>query len=233
MKNLLSFIILIIFFSSTIKSQTCGFGCLGISGAFIGYSYQNINLIEYNIFKNYEKKNFKDFKGVRFGSNLFRANFNGYFLSFKGYYQNLTEEIKFSGISSVPEYFTVENTLSISGFGVGLDFGIPISNYLDLKIVDLGLNFYNATLTEKYTTSLLSTENKFSNTGTDIGYYFGTGLILNVVKNYVSVEGSVYYSYLRITKMVTDDGVKLWEKDDFINSGNFGYTVQFNLGIPF
>ncbi len=232
MKKFLTFIIIIVI-SSNVKSQTCGFGCLGISGAYIGYSYQKINLTDYNNNMNYEGKKFNNFKGVRFGSNLFRAKFNGYFLSVKGYYQNLTEEIKYSGISSAPEYFTAENKLAISGFGAGIDFGIPVLKYLDLKIAEIGINFYNATLTEKYTTSVINIENKFSNTGTDIGYYIGTGFILNVIKNYASIEGSIYYSYLKISKMVTDDGVKLWEKDEFINSGNFGYTIQFNLGIPF
>ena len=232
-QTLLVSTILIIGLFSTLKAQTCGFGCLGLSGAYAGYTYQSVNLDDFNKELLLESNKFGSFKGFRVGANLFRAQFDDFFLSLKGFYQILEEEKSFSTDLGMIGQINSNYSVTINHFGAGLDFGIPFSELIDFKIIEAGLTFFDASFTQKVNNGFSFDELKFTNSGTDMGYYIGTGFIFNIVKNYVSLEGSFFYSHIKISKMVTDNGIKLSEKSDFINNGDIGFTLQINLGIPF
>ncbi|MFH1198462.1 MAG: hypothetical protein V1720_22355, partial [bacterium] len=88
-------------------AQTCGFGCLGLSGFYGGYSYQQFNADGLNQYLNstlldivnddVEQIEFKEGRGFRFGANIFRAKFDDYFITAKGFFQFLKEEKTRSG----------------------------------------------------------------------------------------------------------------------------------------
>jgi len=226
----------LIFFNAVIgnlTAQTCGFGCLGLSGAFAGYSYQSVNMDNLNNALVFENNKFGSLTGYRFGVNLFRAQFDDFFVSIKGYYQILEQEETATGNLENIGNYDVSYKVQINNYGVGLDFGIPFSEMIDFKIVEAGLTFNDATYINKVNSQNFNDELKFTNSGTDMGYYLGTGFIFNIIKSYVSVEVSLYYSHIKISKMITDNGVSLLDKSDFVNSGDIGYTLQLNIGLPF
>ncbi|HPN38422.1 MAG TPA: hypothetical protein PL041_08455 [Melioribacteraceae bacterium] len=231
-KFLLSIIFTQVLFLN-INAQTCGFGCLGLSGAYAGYTFQSVNLDDFNkaLLQNDDK--FGSLKGFRFGVNLFRAQFDDFFLSLKGFYQILEQEK--SGSTNIEFYgrYNYNRQVKLNHFGAGIDFGIPFSDLLDFKIIEAGLTFFDASYVDKISGDNTTEELKFTNSGTDMGYYIGTGFILNLVKNYASLEGSFFYSYVKVSKMLSDNGANLLDKSDFINAGDIGFTLQINIGIPF
>ncbi len=235
-KIILASIFFVGVFSNNISAQTCGFGCLGLSGAFAGYTYQSVNLDDFNESAMLGENKFGSFKGFRFGVNLFRAQFDDFFVSLKGFYQVLEQENTGSASLEFMGSYNYEYSVTLNHFSAGLDFGIPFSELIDFKIIEAGLTFYDASYTHKISGTgnfQLSSEMKFTNSGTDMGYYIGTGFILNLVKNYANIEGSFFYSHVKVSKMLEDNGANLWDKSDFINAGDIGFTLQLNIGIPF
>ena len=86
--NYIYIIILILTIPQIEKSQTCGFGCLGLSGVYAGYSFENYVADGLNQQLNndlqslgiYDQEfNFHSGQGFRFGLNIVRANFDSYF----------------------------------------------------------------------------------------------------------------------------------------------------------
>ncbi len=227
------FIIIIFSFYQTSKAQTCGFGCLGLSGFFAGYSVQNN---EFDVFDQQLKDkniNFDDLSGFRFGANLFRAKFDQYFLSVKGYYQiSGQKKIIQNNINGALSEDKFE--LDLNHWGIGLDFGIPLFNFLDIKIIEGGLNFYSSSYINKQTLSGIEiSESKYTGSSTDLGYYLGTGFIFHLIKNYASLEGMVYYNKIKIGSMLNNSGEYLFgKKSGLIDSGGFAATIQLNIGVP-
>lgn len=220
-----------------ILSQSCGFGCLGLSGVFGGYTIQEFKADGINDWirdnsitgTNYE---FNKGQGFRIGTNLFRAKFDNYFLTAKGFFQFINEEYKSTSMSQLPkEKFELRHNY----WGVGLDFGIPLFSVLDWKIIEGGVTFLNVEL--KATQTDLNekiVESKIENTKLDLGYYLASGLVIHIVKDYISLEGTVAYNKYEVREFMDHNGDSLPIQDgkNFIENNGITTTVQLNLGFP-
>ncbi len=233
----------LIFTANNSYSQSFGFGCLGLSGIYGGYTYQDykadglnsyINSISVNGSQN--KVTFSRAEGLRVGGNIFRANFSGYFLTLKGYYQFL-KETKTVDVATLAHSGNEEFELKLDHWGFGIDFGFPIFSFLDLKLVEGGVTFYNINLKNSYTsTGSVKVENNYSEPQSTVGYYAASGLILHLVKNYISIEGTAIYNFINIPTVQIGRGSNLnsipKNQQNFIEKGGLAVSVQLNLGFP-
>jgi len=240
---------LFLILTNQILAQSFGFGCLGFVGGFGGYTYQqykpdglNRYVANFNSsYSEYIDKNMSDFgkaTGYRVGVNIFRAKFAGFFITPKGFYQQLNEK------NSAIVYQTAvginyEYDLKIKSWGVGADVGIPVTGFLSWKILDGSILVNSARFTETINSSQGTSVRKYDNDKTEIGYSIGTGFVFEIIKDYISLEGSASYSLLTIDKMKADDGSgnlnfnsQTGSTDKFINSGGFNTVIQLNLGFP-
>ena len=108
------------------------------------------------------------------------------------------------------------------------------------KVVDAAVLFNTATFTNTMnspgpTTSIL----KYNSDKTYIGYSVGTGFILAIIDNYISIEGMAGYTALTLNKMRLSDGTQLTKNENssepmtnFITAGGFNAVVQLNIGFP-
>ena len=239
------FLFILIFSSNFVKAQSFGFGCLGLVGGYGGFTYQQYQpgllkdyVVEFNSFKTKELNDFGKAEGYRFGINFFRARFSGFFITAKGFYQQLEESHdaqKFSRLGT--QDFNYE--LKFKSFGVGLDVGIPIYSRLLWKIVDGAVLVNTIRLTETVNNFSGTNVRKFDNEKPEIGYSVGSGFVLDILKNYVSIEGIVGYSFFQIDKMISEDKTKFEDllttpenNKPFIKSGGFNAAVQLNIGFP-
>ena len=228
---------------NTAQAQSFGFGCLGLSGFYGGYTQQSYVAEGINDFvrQNYSgiqqnpNINFKEGTGFRIGANLFRAQWDPVFITLKGFYQFLKEEHQ---LDDDIQAGVLKNNyqLSLNYWGVGLDFGIPLFSIIDWKIVEGGVTFFNSDFT--YTTSLndvQQSELKLSPENTKLGYYVGSGLILHIIRDYISIEGTAAYSIFSFDTMNNNTGNILPPVDSqnkAIEKGGFTATVQLNVGFP-
>lgn len=231
---------------SLVYAQSIGFGCFGFVSGFGGYSWQSFEPGNLKYYGNELRSEpglitdprFDEFghaKGFRVGLNFFRAKFSGFFLSTKGYYQVLTEkkDINISGT-----YPNVEYDLDLKSWGLGVDVGIPITTYLNWKILDTELNFNSArfkrTINQVGNTSVV----RFNNDAPDVGYSIGTGFIVYLIEGYVSIEGTAGYTLMKIERMEDDEGNNFLgenysgDETDFIKGGGFRALLQLNVGFP-
>jgi hypothetical protein len=232
------------------SAQSFGFGCLGLVGGYGGYSYQQyqpgmlgtyINQFNTSLSSSDEQTidNFGKADGYRVGLNFFRAKFSWFFLTAKGYYQSLNESHDGRRISS-GNLFHYDYDLKLNSWGVGLDVGIPIFNGLHWKILDGTLLINSARLTETVNSAVEGTSiRKFNNEKTELSFSIGSGLIVEILKDYISLEGILGYSNFNINKMTTDDNIQFKDlflsSDDnepFIKSGGFNAVIQLNVGFP-
>jgi len=232
------------------SAQTFGFGCLGFVGGYGGYSYQkyqpgslNDYVDDFNfIYKDSLSAPLQKFgkaEGYRLGLNFFRAKFKGFIITAKGFYQNLSEghnakEHLIGGDGST----TLQ--LEIIDWALGIDLGTQITGALSWKVVDAALMFNNA----KFTTTqnlpnAVTIVDQYKSESTSIGYTIGTGFILEVVDEYVSLEGVAAFTQFSIDKMKTDDGKYFVSADEtpssgkkFIEKGGFNAVIQLNVGLP-
>jgi hypothetical protein len=235
---------------SKLSAQTFGFGCLGFVGGYGGYSYQKYqpgtlndyienfnNLYGDSLSSPLDK--FGKADGYRLGLNFFRAKIQGFIITAKGFYQNLTEEHDVKAYLSAGESnSTLE--LDIKNWALGIDLGTEITNALSWKVVDAALMFNNA----KFTTTqnmpnAVTIVNQYKSEGANIGYTIGTGFILDVIGDYVSLEGVAAYTQFSIDKMKTDDGKYFADLQSssvsgkkFIEKGGFNAVIQLNVGLP-
>lgn len=238
-------IILIILILPFIKTgaQTFGFGCLGLSGFYAGVTqqyYDTPGLTEYLnspiLFSNSSSTiEFKRGTGYRVGANLFRAKFDFLFLTAKGYYQFLkeTHERENNLVDNSKDKFE----LSMNHWGVGLDFGVPLFSILDWKVVEGAVTFYNSDFTEENIdeNGEQVSEKKYSLDKTKLGYYVGSGLILHLVPDYISVEATAGFNFIDIERFTSKDGLSipaLSSTSKAVNKGGFSATVQLNVGFP-
>jgi hypothetical protein len=232
---------------SKVNSQTCGFGCLGLSGVYGGYSGQQyeadglndyLDIISYSVSE--PKFNFKEGRGFKVGMNFVRVNYSNFFFSFKGYYQFLSESqsVEVDLMSSQLPYNTAYAAkLEMNNWGVALDLGIPLLGFIDWKIVEGELKFFAPKLTID-----VSDESSFMNSSTytpdkvKMGYSVGTGLIFNIVEDYISLEVTGMHTFIEIDYLTSDiDGSKVpTEGSDlkFISKGGLQGVIQLNVGIP-
>lgn len=256
--SLIKYLIIVLSFLSIskINSQTCGFGCLGLSGVYAGYSIQKYEADGLNQYLNLylppfsggalstsnSMFNFKEGSGFKVGINLVRANYSNFFFSFKGYYQFLSEEQNVQTEDGFG-YFNIYNAkLEMNNWGIGLDLGIPLLSFIDWKIIEGELKFFSPKLSvENYNNNPLANsiviEESYTPDKVNMGYSIGSGLIFNIVRDYVSLEVTGMYSFIKIDNFSSDiDGSKIpHEGSDtkFISKGGIQGIMQLNVGIPF
>lgn len=245
--------IFLIFFSliSVTKAQTFGFGCLGFVGGYGGFVYQNVEakglnqfITEFNL-ETYETfgvlKSIDNASGFRIGLNFFRATFqNDIILTAKGFYQYVgkTSSSKIENTNS----YNYSLDLDIQNWAIGFDVGWEFTRLVSWKIVDGSLNFNYVTLTETTDLPGETTVQKYKSDSGVLGYSIGTGIIISLIKDYISLEGSAGYTYISITNVYDENGTPLlnpisvnnseYINDDFINAGGFTAVVQLNVGFP-
>ncbi len=236
--------------SDFLNAQTFGFGCLGLVGGYGGYSYQVYNPKGLNDYVNSFNALYKDSlssalgnfgkaRGYRVGINLFRADIKGFILTTKGFYQYLIEKNSTDIISSNGKS-TVIYEVDLKNWGVGIDLGTSISGALSWKVIDAAVLFNYATFTNTLNSPGPTTiVVKYNNEKSTLGYTIGTGFILAVIDQYISIEGTAGYTVFSIDKMKADDGTELTSSvsstepmRNFISSGGFNAVVQLNIGFP-
>ncbi|MFZ6031749.1 MAG: hypothetical protein ACOYVE_00425 [Melioribacter sp.] len=246
--KLKSFIIIIVFTlpASGVNAQTFGFGCLGLSGFYAGFTHHYYEAPALNEFVNTYKItadpaeglvpniDFKRSTGYRIGANIFRARFSSIFISTKGYYQFLkeTHEYKISVLNSE------RYELSMNNWGVGLDIGIPVFSFLDLKLVEGHVNFYSPefkiNLVEQNSATVEL--NKFTSDETKIGYFLGSGLIIHLIPDYISLEATAGYNFWELEQLYDGDNnlsIPVTNStNEIINKKTFSATLQINVGFP-
>jgi len=244
-----STIIFIVLFQSYLNSQSFGFGCLGFTGGYAGYShqkYQPDGLNDYIKIFNLNRKDsltenlhsFGSTNGFRVGLNFFRKKFSGVFITAKGFYQFLNEkhqavEKLSSGIVST------SNEVKMINWGLGIDLGTPIISFLNWKIIDAALLYNQARFsnTQNFPGALTVVNNYKSDY--HFGYTIGTGIIIEILGEYITLEGLAAYSKITIDEMKMDDGTKLMKNENsteamknFIADGGFNAVIQLNIGLP-
>lgn len=237
--------------SALVFSQSFGFGCFGFVGGFAGYGYQNYesgylnNQINgFNTAMSDGTNNiipeFNTAKGYRIGLNFFRANFSGFFFSLKGYYEFISEDHSYS-YTNLNSTTNSELELDLKSWNIGIDFGIPITNFLSWKIVDGALNFNSARLIHKPNLEDNTHDVKYNNDSPELGYNISTGFILSVIEDFVSIEGSAGYRFLEIKTVTAEDGSvfllrpensRQVNEEEFITGGGFNAFLQINIGFP-
>ena len=242
-------IIFIVLFQTYLNSQSFGFGCLGFTGGYAGYShqkYQPDGLNDYIKIFNLNRKDsltenlhsFGSANGFRVGLNFFRKKFSGVFITAKGCYQFLNEkhqavEKLSSGIVST------SNEVKMINWGLGIDLGTPIISFLNWKIIDAALLYNQARFsnTQNFPGALTVVNNYKSDY--HFGYTIGTGIIIEILGEYITLEGLAAYSKITIDEMKMDDGTKLMKNENsteamknFIADGGFNAVIQLNIGLP-
>lgn len=235
---------------SGIKAQSFGFGCFGFVSGYGGYSYQRYEpkgLNDYiKVFNQIRKdslvtpmSDFAKVSGYRVGLNFFRAKIENFVLTTKGYYQSLSE--KHESLEKFETGTRVTTTkLDLRNWSVGIDLGIIITDWVSWKIIDGAVHFNNAILTNtENLTGAQTFVKKFKTKSASFGYSIGTGFILDIIDDYVSIEGTAAYTQITIDSLQHDDGTYLTKNENttspmenFIESGGFNAVIQLNIGFP-
>jgi hypothetical protein len=242
--------LIIVLNSSVIKAQSFGFGCLGLVGGYVGYSYQvykptglNTYIQTFNLLRKDSLKssmnNFGKSSGYRVGINFYRADLRGFILTAKGFYQSLTEENTASLVSAAGTSNTSFD-FNLRSWGIGFDLGTSITHSLSWKVLDASLLFNTAQFTN--TTNYPGAVTNVNTYKTDkqiLGYTVGTGFIFAIIGNYVSLEGFAGYTFLNIGTVKQDNGSYLTvnessstEMKNFVDAGGFNGVIQLNIGFP-
>src|ERR1017187_10731002 len=184
-------------------------------------------------------QNFGKSSGYRVGINFFRADLKGFILTAKGFYQELGEENDASVVSPYGTYNTSFD-FNLRSWGFGFDLGTSITYSLSWKVIDASLLFNSAQFTN--TTNPPGGQTFVYTYKTDkqvLGYTVGTGFILAIIGNYVSLEGFAGYTYINIGRVRQDDGTYLTvnettgtEMKNFLEAGGFNAVIQLNIGFP-
>jgi len=176
--------------------------------------------------------------GYRVGINFFRAHWQSRFiLTAKGYYQSLSRTRETS--ETLPDgNINYSNELDLKNWALGIDFGYAITSFLSWKIIDGAVHFNNVSLTNTVNSTGETEVNIYKSKSGVLGYSVGTGLIISIVKDYISIEASAGYTGLTIEKLNPDEGRRFLEdlpeinNTNFIESGGFTAVVQLNIGFP-
>lgn len=228
--------------AAVIKSQTFGFGCLGLSGFYAGFSQQQYivdGLNDYIKLNNYGPApssvvEFKKGSGYRIGANFFRAKFENFFISAKGFYQFMRENLE-QNQTAQNSVFKNKYQLSMNHWGLAVDIGVPLLSIIDLKIIEGGVVFYN---TEFVHTVLENDkqlyELKYEPANKKVNYYIASGLLIHIVPDYISIEGTAGYSFLKYDQfdLKTELTVGAGKITNPVAKGGFLATVQLNIGFP-
>ncbi len=255
--NLLRLLSSIVFFitvlSNLTHSQTFGFGCLGFFGGYGGFTYQQYDAAGLNdylkFFNQFENTidpigEFTSATGYRVGLNLFRATFeNGIIVTAKGFYQYLSEKNKGTvGVGVNNDNYSMD--LTLKNWSLGFDVGWEFTKVISWKILDGSLNFNNVTLTQTTDLPGETIVNKYKSDSGVFGYSIGTGIIVSVIRDYISVEGLAGYTYLEVDDLTNEQGIQFFgdvvlpaiypniSSSKIIESGGFSAVIQINVGFP-
>jgi hypothetical protein len=233
-------------FNASLSAQSFGFGCLGLVGGYVGYSYQVYNPTGLNTYIqafNLAKKdsaqgplqNFGKSSGYRVGINFYRADLRGFIFTAKGFYQSLGEESDASFSTSLGTSNTSLD-YKLTTWGLGFDLGTTITSFLSWKVLDAALLFNSAQLTNTTNSpGAITNIITYKSDKQAIGYTFGTGFILAVVDQYITLEGLAGFTYLKIDNVKQDNSVSNDSPSaisNFIASGGFNAVLQLNIGFP-
>lgn len=245
------FLYLILLLNQTIVAQTFGFGCLGFVGGYGGYNYQKFDAAGLNEFIQYQNglentiksvDEFSSASGYRFGLNLFRATFeNGIIVTAKGFYQYLSKKNKGTvGVGVSDDNYSMD--LTFKNWSLGFDVGWEFTKVVSWKILDGSVNFNNATLTQTTDLPGETIVSKYKSDSGVFGYSIGTGIIVAILKDYISIEGLAGYTYLVIDNLYDENGSAFLARysvgfvptfsNKFIESGGFSAVIQLNVGFP-
>ncbi len=243
----LIFISVFVCCGTALNAQSFGFGCLGLSGFYAGFSKQNYDNPGLNDYISQsqtiitDKVEFTQGTGYRIGANFFRAKWDKFFISAKGYYQFLKEEHEISGqfqsgglIKSSYEQ-KERYRLTMNHWGVGVDLGVPLFWIIDWKIAEANVTFYNTEFSqETFLSSVSQGEIKFKPDKNNIGYFIGTGLILHLIPDYISLEGTAGFNIIQIDNLSSESGITVPSASSkkVIDKGNLSITLQLNVGFP-
>jgi len=238
----ITILVLLLFSMNKADAQTFGFGCLGLSGIFGGYGIQRYEATGLNSYiaekialqelPKISNAEFKEAQGLYVGINIFRAKFSSTFITMKGFYQFAQERKEFPmdfGHTDIYE-------LNFNYFGLALDFGIPLGSFVAFKLFDAGATYSDINLkvnsadeNGEYILEEYKVEKPV------ISYFVGSGLIFNLVKNYISLEITARYHFGNISDLVNSSG-KYFLNDnrngDLIEKAGIQATAQLNIGIP-
>ncbi|MDP4116475.1 MAG: hypothetical protein Q8903_10085 [Bacteroidota bacterium] len=224
-----------------LQAQSFGFGCLGLVGGFGGYSYQQYKADGLNAFiddynstlpDSVEKMNkFSDANGYRVGINLFRGNLQGFILTVKGFYQSVSSKKSITQ----GQYSATDFELKLKTWGVGIDLGTVITPSFSWKVLDATLLYTSGVFTNTYSNPTGTTIVQYSSQSS-VGYAIGSGFILSILQDYVTLEGTASYTIFSIHEMKDDAGEPLKIKNEpvknFISNGGLNGVVQLNLSFP-
>lgn len=244
LRGFIAIVLFVVTLSNLGHTQTFGFGCLGFVGGYGGYSYQNYNPAGLNDYIEYWNSlefvhspldKFSSADGYRLGLNFFRATFeNKIIITAKGFYQYLNEKNKATvGGSTKSDNHTVD--LTLKSWSLGFDVGWEFTQMVSWKILDGSLNFNNVTLTQTTDLPGESDVKKYESDSGVIGYSVGTGIIVAIIKDYISVEALAGFTQIVIDNVYNDDGESFLNssyKEKFIESGGFSTVIQLNVGFP-
>ncbi len=233
-----------LFATSNTYTQTLGFGCLGLSGVYGGitqFNYkadglnESLMVLTQGTTSTDDDLKFEKATGYRIGANIFRAKFKKLFFSAKGFFQFLKEEHSYKQYSS-SGVLTNTYRLSLNHWGVGIDIGVPLSTLFDLKLLEGGVMFFNPDFVNEVSLDgTIQHDSKIEPDQSKIGYYVGGGLIIHLVPDYISVEGTAAYSFFKINKMGNDSNYIIpisQISQNFIEQGGFIAVLQLNIGFP-
>lgn len=241
-KKILILTLIFLLPAAVIKSQTFGFGCLGLSGFYAGFTQQQYvagglnDYIKYNNYGPVPSSNieFKKGSGYRIGANLFRAKFESFFISAKGYYQFMRENIE---QSKTAQNSLIQNKyqFSMNHWGLAIDIGVPLFSIIDLKIIEGGVVFYNS----EFVHTVLENEKqlyelKYEPDNKKVNYYIASGLLIHIVPDYISIEGTAGFSFLKYDQfdLKSELPVGAGKITSPVSKGGFLTTVQLNIGFP-
>ena len=114
-----------------------------------------------------------------------------------------------------------------------------LSKALSWKVIDAALLYSSAVFSDTRNYPNAVTElNKYSSEASTFGYSIGTGFILELIDEYVSLEGLAGYTVFNIDKVqsngnfLTVDERSSEPMQNFIESGGFNAVLQLNIGFP-
>jgi hypothetical protein len=230
-----------------------GFGCFGALSGFVGYEIRDVEATGLNAYLDaigtdvgfsreleepFEK--FETLYGFRFGVNFARVDFDPLFFSVKGYYAGLSKK-NFAWIDYDGERFENYVELKTNNFAVGVDFGVTVVEWLRWKAIDAALTITSARLTGSFTEpGARANVTRYEGEEYKFGYNLGSGVIVNVVGEYVSLEGTIAYAHAPVGSLrEVDEETFLPETPgglspmtNAIDRGGISTSVQLNLGFP-
>jgi hypothetical protein len=179
--------------------------------------------------------------GFKVGVNVAQIQVDNFLFGLKGDYHQMNEKHSATADISPGVQATREFDLTLRSFGVGISASYVVAKRLDIKFLDLMLNWNYALLKNKYKDPTNSKEEKLESPEKSMGFSAGAGLTFYPVPPYLAVEGTVGYSVFSIDQMQFDGGAFFLQQTpsggglmtDFIESGGLFAFIQLNLAFPF